>query len=85
MNEFLQCVKRAALDAYESEMPACPLVGTVESIDPVTVRLTQRMVIPSARLLFLYTEYEREVELGDRLLLMRFPGGQLYAVLGWIS
>ena len=53
MTEVLQTIKRAALDAVEDAVPAVPLVGTVVGVDPLSVRLDQRLTLSARRLLVL--------------------------------
>ena len=80
MTEFLQSVKRAAVEAVEAGQPAAPCVGLVVSEDPLLVRLNQRVTLTSRRLMFL--RHMEEPRVGDRLGLLRFVGGQRYIVLG---
>jgi len=80
LTELLQTIKRAAVEAVEAGMPAAPFVGTVAELDPLQVRLNQRLTLPGDRLLFL--EGMEEAAVGDRLALLRFVGGQQYLVLG---
>ena len=83
MIEFLQCIKRAAKEAVESEVPARPCIGTVVEEAPLAIRLNQRLTLPGERFLFL--EGQKNPEEGDRLALLRFAGGQTYLVLGWLK
>ena len=83
MIEFVQCIKRAAREAVEADVPAAPCVGTVVKEDPLTVRLSQRLSLSGRQLLFL--EGQEELEEGDRLALLRFAGGQKYLVVGWLK
>ena len=83
MLELLQTIKKAALEAVEAEVPAVPCIGTVAEVDPLAVRLNQRLTIPGRRLLFLAGQDAPAA--GDRLALLRFAGGQKYLVLGWLQ
>ena len=83
LTELLQTIKRAAVEAVEAEVPAVPCIGTVARVSPLAVRLNQRLTLSGRRLLFL--RGQREPEAGDRLALLRFPGGQRYLVLGWLA
>ena len=82
MTELVQTIKKAAVEAVEAGVPAAPCVGTVLDDDPLTVRLNQRLTLPGRRLIFLAGQSAPEV--GDRLALLRFAGGQKYLVLGWL-
>jgi len=81
--EFLQCVKRAAVEAVEAEVPAEPCLGTVVEEAPLAVRLNQRLTLGAERFLFL--EGQKKPEKGERLALLRFAGGQSYLVVGWLK
>jgi len=80
LTELVQTIKRAAIEAVEAGLPAEPCIGTVIDDDPLTVRLNQRLTLSAGRLLFLAGQPRPEE--GDRLALLRFPGGQQYLVLG---
>ena len=80
MTELVQTIKKAAIEAVEAEVPAAPFVGTVVAEDPIAVRLSQRLTLPAARLMFL--QGQGSLAVGDRLALLRFQGGQRYLVLG---
>ena len=82
MNNLIQTIKKAAIEAVESEVPTAPFIGTVVTEEPLTVRLSQRLVLPGRRIIFLRGQPRPEA--GDRLALLRFVGGQKYLVLGWL-
>ena len=80
LTEFLQSIKRAAVEAVEAGEPAAPFVGTVVSANPLMVRLNQRLTLPERRLLCLAEA--GLLQTGERVALLRFAGGQRYLVLG---
>ena len=80
MTDLVQTIKRAAIEAVASGLPAEPCIATVVSEEPLTLRLNQRLTLTGRRLLFL--DGLPELEEDDRLALLRFPGGQQYLVLG---
>ena len=82
MIELVQTIKKAAVEAVEAGVPAEPCIGTVDQEEPLMVRVNQRLQLPGRRLLFLAGQ--RVPEVGDRLALLRFAGGQKYLVLGWL-
>ena len=83
MIELVQSVKRAAMEAVESQVPAAPCIGSVIEDSPLVVQLNQRLALPGRRLLFM--EGQKEPRKGDNLALLRFVGGQKYLVLGWLE
>ena len=75
MHELLNLIKRAALEAYESEQMTDLGVGNVECVSPliVTVEGTQVKLLRRAG--------EPELQAGDRVYLMRMRGGQRFLLL----
>ena len=80
LTELVQTIKRAALDAVEAQSPAAPFVGRVIEEAPLQVRVSPRLTLTRRRLMFLAGLEPPEI--GDRLALLRFAGGQRYLVLG---
>lgn len=83
MSDFLQAVKRAAVDAVLATQPSEPFVGTVSSVSPLRVRLNQRLVLEAGHLLCLSDI--GDLGRGDTVALLRFAGGQKYLILGRLS
>ena len=80
MTDLVQTIKQAAIDAVEAGIPARPLIGLVVGMDPLEVRVDQRLTLTERSLLFL--ERQRLPIMDDRLALLRFAGGQRYLVIG---
>ena len=80
--DLVQSMKQAAIEAVEAGAPSAPFIGTVSSADPLRVRLNQRLTLAGEWLIFLRSQ--REPDVGDRLALLRFEGGQQYLVLGYL-
>jgi len=45
MTGFLESVKRAAIEAVHAEKPVSVLHGTVESTEPLNIRIDQKLVL----------------------------------------
>lgn len=84
MHDFLKAVKQASLDAVNSSQPSAPFVGTVSSDSPLTIRLNQRLILTQQNLLLMASASASAsaFAVGDKVALLRFPGGQQYLVLG---
>lgn len=50
-NNFLEIIKRAAVDAEEQAQPCDFLFGTVASADPVKIRVEQKLELGEAQLI----------------------------------
>jgi len=75
MHELLNIIKRAALDAYESEQMIDLVLGKVESIAPLTV------AVEDAKVKLIRRAGEPTLEAGDRVYLIRVRGGQKFLLL----
>lgn len=51
IKDILLMVKQAALDIYNAQKPMEVCFGTVESIDPLTIRVEQKMLLESNQLI----------------------------------
>jgi len=88
-------MKRAGLGAVEATNPVAILYGTVTAVQPLEVRIDQRLTLPEPFLIVPEHMTESRItvdgqeivirkalEPGDRLVLMRVQGGQQYMVMG---
>lgn len=75
MHELLGIIKRAALNAYESEQMIDLVLGNVQSMSPLTV------TVENAAVKLLRRAGEPELEAGDRVYLIRMRGGQRFLLL----
>lgn len=82
MAELLQTVKRAAVDAVLAGQPVQLAVGRVEAAAPLRVRVEQKLVLAAEQLLVLEG---LELKKGARVLLLRWQGGQRYALVGVVA
>ena len=83
LNELVQSIKQAAVEAVEAAVPVAVFVGTVEPDAPFAVRLDQRLTLTRRRLVLL--EGQAVPVAGQRVALLRFAGGQQYLVLGVLA
>jgi len=80
LTDLVQSIKKAAIEAVEAGEPSAPFVGTVVSVDPLRVRLNQRLTLSGRRIVWM--KGMEAPEAGTRLALLRFTGGQRYLALG---
>ncbi len=81
MKKFLQLVKKAAIDAIEARKPCDVMFATVESTQPVVVKLENALPLPDELLVFI-DDVKQKLSVGCRVILLRKSGGQKYVVLG---
>ncbi|MDB0519960.1 hypothetical protein C4R87_19250 [Clostridioides difficile] len=80
--DLLQIIKKAAMDAVETSNPMKVVFGTIESINPLKVKIEQKLTIGDFFLIQTDT-FKRytEKKIGDKLALIRMQGGQQYLIL----
>ena len=83
MHDLVQTMKKAALEAVETKVPTEVCVGLVEQEEPLQLRLSQSLVLSKSHLTFL--KGQASPEEGDKLVLLRFAGGQKYLILGCLQ
>ena len=88
-------IKRIAREQMEAAQPAAVMYGTVTSTNPLEVNVDQRLplsadflVVPEHMTAYSVTvcsqtiEIRRGLEAGDRVILLRCPGGREYVIVG---
>lgn len=79
---LLDIMKRAAMDATENSKPTDLRYGTVTSVSPLKVRITNQFILPSSMLVVPKRLVEdTPLEINDRVALLRQSGGQSYFIL----
>jgi len=94
MNDIAQLIKRAAVEAVESEKPAAVMFGTVSGINPLEITVEQKLRLSGAQLVTMLSDRvyvgegsflrHKVFEIGDCAALLREQGGQRFIVLGVI-
>lgn len=74
---IIETIKQVALNAFEASNPVKILFGTVTSMNPKTIKITDKLTLTEEFLTF-----NGEVNLDDTVTLIRIQGGQKYVVLG---
>jgi len=80
LSDFLQAIKQAAVEAVDATQPTAVFIGTVSAASPLSVRISQRLVLGAGHLLRL--EGAGSLARGDIVVLIRFDRGQKYLILG---
>ena len=87
--EFVKIIKKAAVEAVEAEKPAGIYFGPVTSVNPLRIRVEQKMTLEKEQLVLTrnVTDYETEdgsvqnaLKQGEEVILFRMQGGQRYVV-----
>ena len=76
MHDLLRIIKRAAMDAYESEQMIDLVCGSVKSVAPLTVTVEGDHEVRLLR-----RAGEPALEAGDTVYLIRVRGGQRFLLL----
>nr|UWI48812.1 DUF2577 domain-containing protein [Clostridioides difficile] len=80
--DLLQIIKKAAMDAVETSNPMKVVFGTIENVNPLKVKIEQKLSIDDFFLIQTET-FKRytDKKIGDKLVLIRMQGGQQYLIL----
>ena len=81
MPNFIQTIKRAALDAVRASKPCEVTFGSVLHTSPLTVSVDQKIKLSGDTLMCL-DSYNNDMAVGDTVVLLRVQGGQRFVVLG---
>lgn len=77
---LLDVIKRAALEASESANPVAVYVGTVLKNVPLEVSISEKLTL-TADFLLLTAAVHDQLQVSDRVVVLRLQGGHLYVVL----
>ncbi len=79
-DDLFSIIKKVALNAVMSSKPADWCYGCVKSVKPVAVAINDKLVIDEGFIEWGSRNTE-ELEEGDKLILLRKAGGQLFLCL----
>jgi hypothetical protein len=82
MDDVVCLIKKAALDAVEAEKPVDVMFGVVAGDRPVAVDVEQKLWLSGESLVVMKGV---EVNVGDRVALLRVCGGQEFVLLGVVD
>lgn len=76
---LLDVIKEVGVGAVEASSPVMVAYGTVIQSSPIEINVDQRFTLESDFLV--KTEKTKNIEVGDKVILLRVQGGQQYVVL----
>ena len=80
MRQFIDVMKKVALNAVETTKPVEICYGTVQSKNPFQVRLSQKQILGKGSFIVKNGDTTQSFEEGDILILFRIQGGQQYLI-----
>ena len=84
MNDLLQLIKKAAVEAVNASKPCTTCVGKIKTVSPLRVSVGQKMILDRDFLDVTTTARER-LKKGSRVLLIRQAGGQKYTIIDTLT
>lgn len=78
---LLDVIKRAGAGAVEEGNPVVVQFGTILQKNPLEVSLDQKLILTEDFFVLTESVARKNLEAGDKLLLLRVQGGQSYVVL----
>lgn len=81
MKKFLQIIKQAAIDVYNSQKPCDFCYGTIINIFPFKLKLDNSNILPEEMLVFT-DSVKSELKTGDNVVVFRKSGGQKFLIIG---
>ena len=82
MTKFIEVIKQVALAAVESKKPVEICYGTVLSLSPFTIKLSQKQILTNEWFEVRDGVYPSSIRKGDNVIVIRFQGGQKYLIFG---
>lgn len=76
-----QLIKKCAIEAFNASKPCDYRTGTIIKTDPLTVQISQNVVIPKDFLLLTRRIANTGLEVNDKVLMIRKAGGQQYVII----
>lgn len=80
MADLYQTIQQVARNVLEAGQPMEIVFGTVQSLDPFLIRLSQKLSLGTSFFVVKDGVSVSSFALGDRLILFRFSGGQKYLI-----
>ena len=80
-SSWTQLIKRIAKEEREASNPCDYRLGIVESVNPLIIRLDQKLKIASGFLVITETIKSKGLKINDNVLMIRQDGGQQYVII----
>nr|DAT41789.1 MAG TPA: Protein of unknown function (DUF2577) [Caudoviricetes sp.] len=81
VNELVETIKRAAIDAVEATKPVRIYFGEVMDTDPLKINVEQKMILGENQLILTRAVFDEGLAAGSRVILIRIQGGQKFIVM----
>lgn len=76
-----QTIKKAAMDAVRASKPCDILTGTITSINPLKIKISQRVTLESDFFDVTETFDKKTHKTGDKVVLIQGAGAQRYLII----
>lgn len=80
MPDLIDTIKAISKNTYESMSPPKMTVGRINTLDPLEIKVDEKLYLKTAQLILL--ESAGELSEGDRVIMLRVQKGQNYIILG---
>lgn len=79
MSNMIEIIKKAAIDAVEQTKPLEIMYATVEGIDPIRIKINQKLMLGPPHVARLY--HTDDLKTGDIVAVLRYQSGQKFLIL----
>lgn len=79
---FIESIRSVALNAVKESKPVSICYGSVRSIEPFQIQISQTLLLSEKFFIVLDGVKKEDFEIDDCLLLLQIQGGQSYLILG---
>lgn len=80
MPDLYETIKKIAVDAVAAGGPVELCFGTVHSVSPFKIRVSQKLVLPKDYFIVRQGVSAASFKVGDVIILLRMQGGQKYLI-----
>lgn len=80
-SNLVQLVKQIAMEAVAASKPCDYRIGTVTSVNPLKIKVSQNIILDKDFLCFTQTASKTSLQRGNRVLMLRKAGGNEYMVI----
>lgn len=74
-------LKKLILETIENTKPTTIVIGKITKLSPFTIQADVKMPLTSTFLILTETVRDKELKIGDKMILIRIKGGQRYVVV----
>lgn len=85
VNELVETLKKAAIEAVEAKKPVSIYFGEVVSDNPLKINVEQKMVLSDKQLILTGTILEKGLVVDENVILVRMQGGQKFIVMDTLT